>query len=304
MKKLALATLLALAATSAAAARLRLIVRNVSPVKRVDEPVTAGVPWPQGALHSAAELRLLDANAVELPLQVAVVSRWPDGSLKWALLDLRATVDAGARTTYRLDYGPGVSRRERVVRPLHIREDETRITVETGAATFRVRKEGFGLFEEVRLAGQAEPVAARSEAGGLRLVATEERASLRSRGRQAFVQLPAADRVFLGRHRAGARWFRQRGFRVVDAASGEPAGIDVAGASLDPEGKHDVVGHGWTKGAILQLSRVPGRPVRIGYPRAARAPRTFYSSLGSAKVGVETAGPLRAVINPLARSRL
>lgn len=59
-----------------------LIVEETSGVKRRAWPVTSGVPLAEGVLRdpSCAKLRSDDR---ELPLQTEILSRWPDGSIKW-----------------------------------------------------------------------------------------------------------------------------------------------------------------------------------------------------------------------------
>ncbi len=50
-------------------------------------PVTFGLPVEQGRVQEAKGLYVVDAAGNELLLQVKVNARWPDGSLKWILLD-------------------------------------------------------------------------------------------------------------------------------------------------------------------------------------------------------------------------
>ncbi len=83
----------------------RVALRVESPVDVRDWPVTSGVPFPKGALGSARNVRLLDGK----PLQTAVTARWPDGSVKWLLLDFRHT---GRSADYTLEFGPKISRDE------------------------------------------------------------------------------------------------------------------------------------------------------------------------------------------------
>jgi len=80
-------------------------LRVESPVNVRDWPVTSGVPFPKGALGSARNVRLLDGK----PLQTTVTARWPDGSVKWLLLDFRHT---GGTAAYTLEFGPQISRDE------------------------------------------------------------------------------------------------------------------------------------------------------------------------------------------------
>jgi hypothetical protein len=70
-----------------------------------DWPVTSGVPFPKGALGSADRVRLLDAKDASVPLDAIATGRWPDGSVKWLLLDFR---HHGPAASYTLEYGPSV----------------------------------------------------------------------------------------------------------------------------------------------------------------------------------------------------
>lgn len=74
----------------------------------VDWPVTSGLPFPRGELGSASHVRLQNASGQSLPLQASVTARWPDGSVKWLLLDF--THRGGGAAAYNLEYGPDVTR--------------------------------------------------------------------------------------------------------------------------------------------------------------------------------------------------
>ena len=59
-----------------------------------------GIPFPLGMIMDASELILFDQRGERLLLQVAVLSRWVDGSVEWALLDFTATVGAYQKAEY------------------------------------------------------------------------------------------------------------------------------------------------------------------------------------------------------------
>ncbi|MHC5040050.1 MAG: RIFT barrel domain-containing protein, partial [Planctomycetota bacterium] len=71
-------------------------------------PVTGGIPFPIGALPSIDNIRLLDGGGKEIPLQVTRLAVWPDGSVKWALIDVVLN-PAGAKSLA-LEYGKGIKR--------------------------------------------------------------------------------------------------------------------------------------------------------------------------------------------------
>ena len=299
-----LGAVLALAAAvavggAAGAGTLRVAVHNNSGVDQVDAPVTAGVPWPCGALTSPHELRLLAPGREEVPLQVTVLARWAsDNSLKWTLLDFQASVKAKEPAAYELEYGPGVRRGKQAAKALLLEADGKHVTVSSGLATMKVRKQGFNLLDHVSLSGQDLPLIRDVEpTAGLRLQPVEEPAVVRSTGETTAVKLRDTDRVFLGRHAMSPEWFHGRGVRVVEPATGkEIPGVQVVGASLDREGRRSAVGHGWCSGLFLHLNRAPGREVQVSYPRAAAEPALYTSGLGESDVAVELEGPVRSVV--------
>ncbi len=73
-------------------------------------PITVGVPFPRGALSDPANVRLVDKDGREQPLQVKETGRWSRfGPVKWLLCDF--TVDLNGRPLqWFLEYGPNVRR--------------------------------------------------------------------------------------------------------------------------------------------------------------------------------------------------
>jgi hypothetical protein len=86
---------------------VNLHVREAGGIRRTQFPVSARVPFPRGALKDAASVTLL-LNQTEIPVQAAVESRWPDGSVQWLSVDLNATIGPAESQTYTLQYGDGV----------------------------------------------------------------------------------------------------------------------------------------------------------------------------------------------------
>ncbi|MBT3380546.1 MAG: hypothetical protein HN742_32215 [Lentisphaerae bacterium] len=113
-------------------------------------PLTAGVPFPRGALGSTEHLRLLAPDGSEMPLQVKPLVRWPDHSMKAVLLDTMAPSTPGPLT---LEYGTGVSRG--TIGPVvHVAEDAGVITVATPSLKMRFDKQRSGLFTHVWVGDQ------------------------------------------------------------------------------------------------------------------------------------------------------
>jgi len=90
-------------------------------------------------LGSDANLRLLDPQGKETPLQTRVLARWADGSVKWVLLDFQAK----APSTFRLEYGRRASRAAPASK-LRVAETAEGVEVATGPLKLAVSRTRFG----------------------------------------------------------------------------------------------------------------------------------------------------------------
>ncbi len=116
---------------------LPLIVEEPSGVPRTDWPVTSGVPLPQGLLTDHRATALFNAAGQEIPLQTEILSQWPDGSLRWLLLDFQVNLAGGEKQTLTLRYGANVSR-SKVGDPIRVETAaDGKVTVNTGAVRLR-----------------------------------------------------------------------------------------------------------------------------------------------------------------------
>ena len=107
-------------------ARIPLLPRRPAPGAS-PWPVSAGVPFPKGALGSAEQIRLIGPGRNDIPVQAASLARWPDGSVRWALLDFQAVGQANLTAEYGRDITPS-----RPHDALDIAESRSGITVTTG----------------------------------------------------------------------------------------------------------------------------------------------------------------------------
>ena len=107
-------------------------------------PVTSGVPFPESALDSVAHLRLLAPEGGEQALQAQLLARWPDGSVKWALLSFRANVLPESSAEYTLEYG-GQVRPAGLKTGLLVEEHAGRVAVVTGPLRIEIDKSKLSL---------------------------------------------------------------------------------------------------------------------------------------------------------------
>jgi len=134
---------------------VRLIEQPLRSRQQVAEPVTIGVPFPRGIVRDANIVGLAGEDGVAVPVQALPSERWPDGSVRWALLDFCSTGEPARGRSYRitLDSSSGAAPRDR----LRIVSDESRTIVDTGAATFTLARGDAFPFARVAI-GAAEVV--------------------------------------------------------------------------------------------------------------------------------------------------
>lgn len=117
-------------------------VEDHSGTARKAWPVTGGVPLPKGKARDATKIGLSNA-----PCQTRVLSRWSDGSVKWALLDFQTDLAGGGMAKHsvvvhsRAPSAPGN----------RVNDNGGTITVDTGILKFSVSKTGFQFLSAVWL---------------------------------------------------------------------------------------------------------------------------------------------------------
>lgn len=150
--------------------QLPLEVNNWPDVARTGDPVTAGVPLPQGAVTDITKLRITDGSGNTVPAQFKWLSKWwweknqgltQDPSLKWVLCDFQADVAAKNKAAFTLrDDNAGSP----PLTALSVTDASDKITVLTGPLRFTVSKTHFNLLDEVWL--DSDPLVAAGNGSG------------------------------------------------------------------------------------------------------------------------------------------
>ncbi len=88
-----------------------------------NQPVSYGVPWPEGAVRNTDELVLTDEAGREMPFACRTLNTWPDGSAQWTLLDF--TLGLSASATRPLTVRSGRPKNRRPANPVVASADAT-----------------------------------------------------------------------------------------------------------------------------------------------------------------------------------
>ncbi|MBT7166653.1 MAG: hypothetical protein HN904_27975, partial [Victivallales bacterium] len=128
--------------TVAKTGRIPLVLNNPHPTPANRWLVRSGIPFPQGTLGSAENLRLL-ANGRPVQASIRETAHWPDYSVKWVLVTFVADCPAQAQTKYELEYGAKVQAPVGEGQNLARVDPNTNdVVIDTGAASFRITPQG------------------------------------------------------------------------------------------------------------------------------------------------------------------
>ena len=113
------------------------IVENPTGVDRVGDTIVSGVPLKRGTVTDARCLVLRDYTGKRIPAQAGALARWPDGSVKWALITARRfSIKAGktakvSLTVEKSSTPKGITIRK-TARGLRVNAGRFRFTIATG----------------------------------------------------------------------------------------------------------------------------------------------------------------------------
>lgn len=114
--------------------------------------VRCGVPFAKGEFfRMPGQLQLFTPDGKNIPCQISAVGFWPDGSVKWALLQFHADLKAGKSVTYTLENRPQnpLPAKDQ----LKITESTGEITITTGPLQAVIDKQKFNLLKSVAIDG-------------------------------------------------------------------------------------------------------------------------------------------------------
>jgi hypothetical protein len=115
--------------------------------------VSVGIPFPPGLVRESGDLALLDGSGNSVNLQTNPLARWPDGSIKWLLIDFVPHANTLAQGQHRLTRSLQ-SAPARHSPALRLTQPAGTILVETGSASFQIDERTGILPSRVVLDGQ------------------------------------------------------------------------------------------------------------------------------------------------------
>jgi len=124
-----------------------IIIEEISGINRTNEPVSVGIPFPEGVLRETSGLVLHDPAEVNIPLQTQVLATWTDGSLKWVLLDFQVSVESEHKKELSLIINKSEPVSDKPI--ISVQQNPDNLLIDTKAASFFVNKSIFKPFDSV-----------------------------------------------------------------------------------------------------------------------------------------------------------
>jgi hypothetical protein len=122
--------------------RIPLGLNNPHPTPAQRWLVRSGIPFPQGRLGSARNVRLL-ADGQPRRAEIRETAYWPDYSVKWVLVTFVADCPAQAKVNYELEYGAEVQATVWEGQKLaRLDGNPQGVIIDTGAARFQITPQG------------------------------------------------------------------------------------------------------------------------------------------------------------------
>jgi len=120
--------------------------RNMPGIERLSEPLTVGIALTEDS--GITDISQLGLGGVNLQ-QFRPLAYWPNGNIKWVLIDTQINIPQGNQTTINLVKGVGNSEGSGLAA-----DYGDYIDVDTGLAKFKLRKKNFNLFDDVVVNGK------------------------------------------------------------------------------------------------------------------------------------------------------
>lgn len=130
--------------------QIKIIIEESAGIVRNGEPVRLGVPVARGLWQTGKTFVVKDPSGQLHPCQTKTLKQWPDGSIKWLLVDFFVTTEARNQSSWILCQGAETSHPHRV---RVIKESES-WRVDTGAGWFKINLNKLGPFSSAGSNGE------------------------------------------------------------------------------------------------------------------------------------------------------
>jgi hypothetical protein len=128
-------------------------IEETTGIQRISEPIAFGVPFPRGNLLQTQKLMLHDPADGMLPLQTEILARWPDGSVKWVLIDTKVDLAPCEKKALIISFSDANAPEPDKDAAVDCLQKDGSWIVNTGAAVFHISPRFYKPFESIVIGG-------------------------------------------------------------------------------------------------------------------------------------------------------
>lgn len=149
--------------------KIPLQLTNQTDIARTREPVTWGVPVARSEIFNIDKLIVEDSSGNYLPANFESTALWPDGSIKWFLVDFQIDLDPNETTQLFIHkkQSHDENRPSNTDEKIIVNECDDKLIVDTGSAVFTVNKHRLTPLSQVKVNGCDQLI---SNASTIRLI--------------------------------------------------------------------------------------------------------------------------------------
>ncbi len=130
-----------------------LSIEEKAGISREGEPVTHGVPFPQGMISETSGFQMLNDEGNSVPMAATPLAKWTDGSIKWILFDLQVSIPAKEKKTLQLYRESTTSNNN--FSPLELQKNQEQILIHTDNVKFELDSNQFFPFSQITVDGHS-----------------------------------------------------------------------------------------------------------------------------------------------------
>ncbi|NRA39013.1 MAG: hypothetical protein HRU15_12790 [Planctomycetes bacterium] len=112
------------------------------------ELMQVGVPFATGALSDVQQLALQDESGADIASQSRVLSRWPDGSIRWAITRWNGALAAGAESKHKIHITDAAQADDKNIANI---SDDAAVAIDTGCLRLQLAHDPAQLIQKVSL---------------------------------------------------------------------------------------------------------------------------------------------------------
>lgn len=121
---------------------LEITVEEQAGIARNKEPVTFGLPFPEGLIIESSGIDVIDDKENYIPVATMPLAMWSDGSIKWLLIDIQLSISANRKKRLKIRSNSSSTKHNKRdnenFKPIEMHESPGKICIHTNRIEFEL----------------------------------------------------------------------------------------------------------------------------------------------------------------------